>query len=247
MSSRGSPATPRIASSSADCSTRRDSIRTSRTIAKACSPSTRFRISRTINRRRSQRTLAPAERSGSAVNPALYLGDTWRRSSALQLNYGVRLEGSTYGGAPAENALVDSAFGLRTNDFPSEVHLSPRVGFTWTLGQGGFGAPATIIRGGAGEFRSLTPSALFSAAEGATGVDGLGVAARVHRERRADARLERVRAGSVRDPDHVRVRNAARADHRAPERCGVQSRILARRARGARRSACSGAFSIASA
>jgi hypothetical protein len=118
------------------------------------------------------RTLAPAERSGSAVNPALYLGDTWRKSSALQLNYGVRLESSIYGGAPAENALVDSAFGLRTNDFPSEVHLSPRVGFTWTLGQGGFGAPATIIRGGAGEFRSLTPSALFSAAEGATGVDG---------------------------------------------------------------------------
>ena len=118
------------------------------------------------------RTLAPAERSGSAVNPALYLGDTWRKSSALQLNYGLRLEGSTYGGAPAENTVVDSAFGLRTSHFPSEVHLSPRVGFTWTLGQGGFGSPGTIIRGGAGEFRSLTPSALFSAAEGATGVSG---------------------------------------------------------------------------
>ncbi|MEP7065100.1 MAG: carboxypeptidase regulatory-like domain-containing protein [Gemmatimonadota bacterium] len=118
------------------------------------------------------RTLAPSTRAGSAVNPALYLGDTWRKSSALQLNYGVRLEGSVYGGAPTENPLVESAFGLRTNDFPSEVHLSPRVGFTWTVGQGGFGAPATIIRGGAGEFRSLTPSALFSAAEGATGVEG---------------------------------------------------------------------------
>ncbi|HMI58918.1 MAG TPA: carboxypeptidase regulatory-like domain-containing protein [Gemmatimonadaceae bacterium] len=118
------------------------------------------------------RTLAPAERSGSAVNPALYLGDTWRKSSALQLSYGVRLEGSTYGGAPALNTTVDSAFGLRTNDFPSEIHLSPRVGFTWTLGQGGLGTPTTIIRGGAGEFRSLTPSALFSAAEGATGIEG---------------------------------------------------------------------------
>lgn len=118
------------------------------------------------------RTLAPAQRSGSAINPALYLGDTWRKSGALQLNYGVRLEGSIYGGAPAENSLVDSAFGLRTNNFPSEVHLSPRVGFTWTLGQGDLGAPATIIRGGAGEFRSLTPSALYAAAEGATGVAG---------------------------------------------------------------------------
>jgi len=118
------------------------------------------------------RTLAPTERSGSAVNPALYLGDTWRKSSALQLNYGVRLEGSMYGGAPTENAQVDSAFGLRTDHFPSEVHLSPRVGFTWTLGEGGLGAPTTIVRGGAGEFRSLTPSSLFSAAEGATGTEG---------------------------------------------------------------------------
>ncbi|MEO8878843.1 MAG: hypothetical protein ABI446_00435 [Gemmatimonadaceae bacterium] len=118
------------------------------------------------------RTLAPTERTGSAVNPALYLGDTWRKSGALQVSYGVRLEGSVYGGAPAENMQVDSAFGLRTNDFPSEIHLSPRVGFTWTLGQGGLGAPTTIIRGGAGEFRSLTPSALFAAAEGATGVAG---------------------------------------------------------------------------
>jgi len=38
------------------------------------------------------RTLAPVVRSGNAVNPALYLGDTWRKNSALQLNYGVRLE-----------------------------------------------------------------------------------------------------------------------------------------------------------
>ncbi len=68
------------------------------------------------------RTLAPAIRSGSALNPAVYLGDTWRKSSALQLNYGVRLEASSYGGAPPENTLVDSAFGLRTNHFPSEVH-----------------------------------------------------------------------------------------------------------------------------
>ena len=88
------------------------------------------------------RTLAPTERTGSAVHPSLYLGDTWRKSRALQVSYGVRLEGSVYGGAPAENMQVDSAFGLRTNDFPSEIHLSPRVGFTWTLGQGGLGAAA---------------------------------------------------------------------------------------------------------
>lgn len=118
------------------------------------------------------RTLAPSERSGTAITPALYLGDTWRKSSALQVTYGVRFEASSYGGAPAENVLVDTAFGLRTDHFPSEVHLSPRVGFTWTLGQGGLGAPTTIIRGGAGDFRSVTSTSLFSSADGATGIAG---------------------------------------------------------------------------
>ena len=104
------------------------------------------------------RTLAPQLRAGTAVNPAIYLGDTWRQSRALQLNYGMRVEGATFRGAPPVNLQVDSIFGLRTDRFPSELHASPRAGFTLTLGgtpanvpgapQGGFGGGRG--RGGGG-------------------------------------------------------------------------------------------------
>lgn len=80
------------------------------------------------------RVFSPVERSAGALNAALYLGDSWRRSAALQLVYGARLEGSAYRGAPALNRTVDSLFNLATSDFPSEVHVSPRVGFTWIIG-----------------------------------------------------------------------------------------------------------------
>jgi hypothetical protein len=140
------------------------------------------------------RTLAPRLRSGTSRNGAIYLGDTWRRSAALQLTYGLRLEGSRFGGTPAYNPAVDSLFGYRTDRFPSEIHLSPRVGFTWTIGArdrlqgapppaaggrggrgfgrfGSFGQGGTsVIRGGIGDFRGNTPTALYSVAQGATGL-----------------------------------------------------------------------------
>jgi len=126
------------------------------------------------------RNLAPLEQSGTAWNGAAYLGDTWR-SGGFQLAYGARLETSTFGGAPAFNAVVDSVFGLRTDQVPSEIHLSPRVGFTRMLGGaggrgpgggggGGFGGGATIVRGGIGEFRSPTPTGLYSSALAAPGL-----------------------------------------------------------------------------
>ncbi|HTC24050.1 MAG TPA: TonB-dependent receptor, partial [Gemmatimonadales bacterium] len=118
------------------------------------------------------RNLAPLEQAGTAWNGAAYLGDTWR-SRGFQLAYGARLETSAFSGAPAFNPAVDSAFGLRTDHVPSEIHLSPRVGFTWMLGgggAGGVGAGATILRGGIGEFRSPTPTTLYSSALAAPGL-----------------------------------------------------------------------------
>ncbi|HEY0780695.1 MAG TPA: carboxypeptidase regulatory-like domain-containing protein, partial [Gemmatirosa sp.] len=77
------------------------------------------------------RTLSPTQRLGGSLNAALYAGDTWRAGSGLQLTYGLRLEHSDYTHAPAANAGLDSAFGVRTGAFPTETHLSPRIGFTW--------------------------------------------------------------------------------------------------------------------
>lgn len=101
------------------------------------------------------RTLAPTERDGGIWNGALYLGDTWRKSRALQLTYGARLEATQLDGRPRYNPDVDARFGRRTDRFPSEMHASPRVGFTWTLGlppqqQGGAGGPGGGQGGGLG-------------------------------------------------------------------------------------------------
>ncbi|HWZ27614.1 MAG TPA: TonB-dependent receptor, partial [Gemmatimonadales bacterium] len=115
------------------------------------------------------RTLAPLQQAGTAWNTALYLGDIWRTGPALQIAYGFRLEGASFTGAPAFNPAVDSLFGARTDQIPSEKHFSPRVGFTWMPGAAD-GFPATIIRGGFGDFRSLTPNTLYSAALAAPGL-----------------------------------------------------------------------------
>ncbi len=161
------------------------------------------------------RTLTPTLRTAQSTNAALYGGDTWRVSPTVQLTYGVRLEGSRYGGAPALNPVVQSYFGYRTDRFPTEIHVSPRAGFSWSPrwnttqgtpeqqgrlgaggqgaqgaqggrgaqgggggGRGGFGGgfggagggPATVIRGGIGEFRALAPTQAFSNAQSATGL-----------------------------------------------------------------------------
>ncbi|HSJ63448.1 MAG TPA: carboxypeptidase regulatory-like domain-containing protein, partial [Gemmatimonadaceae bacterium] len=99
------------------------------------------------------RTLAPAEREGAMLNAALYLGDTWRASQALQMTYGARLEHSRFMETPAYNPQIDAIFGRRTDEIPSEVHVSPRLGFTWILGTGSVpdgGGPARGMGGRGG-------------------------------------------------------------------------------------------------
>jgi hypothetical protein len=116
------------------------------------------------------RTLSARTRESGAVSGALYLGDGWRPADALQLTLGARLEGTRYPTVPAYNRAVDAAFGRRTDDVPSEMHLSPRAGFTWQVGRKESGPPAAVIRGGFGEFRSRAPSQLVAGALDATGL-----------------------------------------------------------------------------
>ena len=102
------------------------------------------------------RTLSSREREGGSMATALYLGDTWRRSRALQLTYGVRLEHDWYLDEPAFNPVVEELFSRRTDRLPAEWRMSPRVGFTWTLGlpePGGAQGPAAAARRGGGAAR----------------------------------------------------------------------------------------------
>ena len=97
------------------------------------------------------RTLLQQRKQGDAENAAVYIGDSWRASRAFQMVYGVRLEDTRYDGRPQYNAVIDTLFGRRTDLFPSEMHVSPRLGFSWTSGLPPARAPGdTAGRGGRG-------------------------------------------------------------------------------------------------
>ncbi|HVH13081.1 MAG TPA: hypothetical protein VM759_08520, partial [Longimicrobium sp.] len=116
------------------------------------------------------RQLSARETKGSGIDAALYLGDTWRPRSEVQVTGGLRIEGSRFGETPAFNPAIEEDFGYRTDRIPDEVRVSPRVGFSWRLNEQG--APLRLVRGGIGEFRGRAPYSLFAAALEQTGLPG---------------------------------------------------------------------------
>ncbi|HEY8174936.1 MAG TPA: carboxypeptidase regulatory-like domain-containing protein [Gemmatimonadaceae bacterium] len=122
------------------------------------------------------RTLAASDVSATALNYSMSVGDSWRPTDRTQFLYGVRAEGIRFGDTPAYNPAVESAFGLKTDHAPSEVHLSPRVGFSWGVGDRGTaglrGAPLYLFRGGVGQFRNNTAVTVITPAMRATGLPG---------------------------------------------------------------------------
>lgn len=106
------------------------------------------------------RTLAARERTTGMVSGALSLGDSYRRTPDLQFQYGVRVEAGRLTTEPAFNPLVESAFGRRNDRLPGPVSVSPRFGFSWTVGRaqevasfaGAARAPRAVVRGGLGVF-----------------------------------------------------------------------------------------------
>ncbi len=118
------------------------------------------------------RTLAPTTRATTGLDQAAYLADTWRVGRGLQVTYGLRLERSSFRGAPDYNPDAETLFGVRTDRLPTETRLSPRLGFSWTpVSSTGPGQPPRVtVRGGVGEFRSPIPSMLVGSAQAATGL-----------------------------------------------------------------------------
>jgi hypothetical protein len=116
------------------------------------------------------RTLFARDRQSATRNLAVYLGDSWRRSAALQLVYGLRVEASQYPYAPELNPEVQTVFGRRTDRFPRDFSASPRAGFTYNVFPAIGGPPTMTIRGGAGQFRGRAASQLFATARNATGL-----------------------------------------------------------------------------
>lgn len=130
------------------------------------------------------RTLNSPTRTGGEWNAFLAASDVFRANQTLQFMYGARLEGNAFTSTPAYNPAVEARFGARTDAAPHSLHASPRFGFTWNrtgqvrnavignpVGTFSFAAPG-VLRGGFGEFRSITPAPLLSLASVATGLPG---------------------------------------------------------------------------
>lgn len=118
------------------------------------------------------RQLTARQRNSSSYTGALSLGDSWRRTQDVQIQYGLRIENTRYGQSPAYNATVDQLFDRRNDKVPSPIAFSPRIGFSWTLGTsndiaaftGAFRAPRAIVRGGIGVFTNSSQSGQIGSA-----------------------------------------------------------------------------------
>ncbi len=132
------------------------------------------------------RTLVQPERVGTAWNAALAFAHQWAPSRTFSVLYGARVELDGFGAAPARNAALEGALGVATGVAPGRVHVSPRVGFSWTYsrekenGNGTHSTPSGtiyrnttgVLRGGIGEFRDLLRADLLADASARTGLPG---------------------------------------------------------------------------
>jgi hypothetical protein len=124
------------------------------------------------------RTLSPRTRTGSQIVGAMSLGDAWRPTRDLQIQYGVRVDGNHFSTGPQSNPAVLAAFGYDNAETPNRLYVSPRVGFSWTVGQadqmallpGMIRAPRAVIRGGVGVFQNTPGTQLISNAIDNTGL-----------------------------------------------------------------------------
>ena len=124
------------------------------------------------------RTLSPRKRSGSQIVGAVSLGDSWKTTKDLQIQYGVRLDGNAFNGGPALNPQVQQLFGIANDAVPNHLYASPRLGFSWTYGtaaqiggfEGAFRGPRAVVRGGIGLFQGVPGTQLLGSAIDNTGL-----------------------------------------------------------------------------
>jgi hypothetical protein len=124
------------------------------------------------------RQLSTRQRDVSQLVGGLALGDSWRKTDNLQLQYGLRLDGNRFLTDPAFNEKVESVFGVRNDPLPNKLYLSPRLGFSWTYGQaqqiagfeGAARGPRAVVRGGVGVFQNTPQTGTVGAALDNTGL-----------------------------------------------------------------------------
>jgi len=132
------------------------------------------------------RTLTQPVRTGAVWNGAAAFTHSFFPTRFFSLMYGARVEANGFSDAPARNGALESALGVTTGAAPTRVHVSPRVGFSYTFNHdknngngmsnnmvGSFYRnPTGVIRGGIGEFRDLLRPDLVADARARTGLGG---------------------------------------------------------------------------
>jgi hypothetical protein len=77
-------------------------------------------------------TLSSFARSSKGASGALWVGDEWSASKALQFQGGLRYDAAFPGTTPDYNPVVDTLFGIKTDRIPHSQLITPRLGFSWT-------------------------------------------------------------------------------------------------------------------
>jgi hypothetical protein len=132
------------------------------------------------------RTLSQPARDGRVWNAAAAIAHQFAPTKFFSLLYGARFESDGFLDAPARNAALEQALGVRTGVAPRRFHVSPRIGFTYQYNRDKDNGSGTnqnnvgrfyrnntgTIRGGIGEFRDLLRPGILADASAATGLAG---------------------------------------------------------------------------
>ena len=124
------------------------------------------------------RTLSAPIRNGSQAVGAMSIGDSWLVKTGMQVQYGFRVDANKFLNTPDANPLVEQKLGIKNSEVPSNIYVSPRLGFQWYYGNasqiafipGAARPPRALIQGGVGMFQNLQGAALVSGAVNNTGL-----------------------------------------------------------------------------
>ncbi len=110
-----------------------------------------------------QRTLKIPSNIGGQLSVAGSIGDSWRPTSGVQVQYGLRIDANRLLAAPPLEPEVAARFDQKTDRVPNGLYASPRLGFQWIYGKApviltlaqAARPPRALIQGGIGIFQNV--------------------------------------------------------------------------------------------
>jgi hypothetical protein len=126
------------------------------------------------------RSLGGAPQYSAETFGGLSLGDAYKPTANLQVQYGMRLDANRYAEKPLLNTDAMNVLHVSNDNVPNRVAVSPRIGFSWGYGSlprvDAFSGASTerraVIRGGVGVFQNVPSPALISGALQTSGANG---------------------------------------------------------------------------